>query len=142
MAQIASGVAHNHIPSGLDFRYNNAVKNNGGRYHGKDCIGYGRVQRHWQKHCTKAGFSGVPGICRRPASGENGRFGKQGVFPIALDLTQEESIRVCVQTVLTREGHIDVLVNNAGYGSYGAVEDVPMEEARRQFEVNLFGMAG
>ena len=39
---------------------------------------------------------------------------KQGVFPIALDLTQEESIRVCVQTVLTREGHIDVLVNNAG----------------------------
>ena len=66
---------------------------------------------------------------------------KQGVFPIALDLTQEESIRVCVKTVLTREGHIDVLVNNAGYGSYGAVEDVPMEEARRQFEVNLFGMA-
>jgi len=34
-----------------------------------------------------------------------------------------------------------VLVNNAGYGSYGAVEDVPLEEARRQFEVNLFGLA-
>ena len=35
-----------------------------------------------------------------------------------------------------------MLVNNAGYGSYGAVEDVPLDEARRQFEVNVFGLAG
>jgi short-subunit dehydrogenase len=39
------------------------------------------------------------------------------------------------------EGRIDVLVNNAGYGSYGALEDVPMEEARAQIEVNVFGLA-
>ncbi|WP_319560762.1 SDR family NAD(P)-dependent oxidoreductase [Marispirochaeta sp.] len=38
-------------------------------------------------------------------------------------------------------GGVDILINNAGYGSYGAVEDVPMEEARRQFEINLFGLA-
>ncbi len=66
---------------------------------------------------------------------------KDGIRPIALDLTRDASVEECVQSILRREGHIDILVNNAGYGSYGAIEDVPLEEARRQFEVNLFGMA-
>ena len=66
---------------------------------------------------------------------------QQGITPVALDLTKEESIVACVNTVLAAEKSIDVLVNNAGYGSYGAIEDVPLEEGRRQFEVNLFGMA-
>ena len=65
----------------------------------------------------------------------------EGIQPIPLDLTDEDSIAECVQRILAEAGEIDVLVNNAGYGSYGAIEDVPMEEARRQFEVNLFGMA-
>lgn len=63
------------------------------------------------------------------------------IIPIALDLTDDASIKNCVDTILEKEGHIDVLVNNAGYGSYGAVEDVPPEEARRQFDVNVFGLA-
>jgi short-subunit dehydrogenase len=42
---------------------------------------------------------------------------------------------------LIREGHIDVLVNNAGYAIYGAVEDTSIEDARRQFEVNMVGVA-
>ena len=46
-----------------------------------------------------------------------------------------------MNTILSKEKSIDALVNNAGYGSYGAIEDVPLEEGRRQFEVNLFGMA-
>lgn len=66
---------------------------------------------------------------------------KDGIRPISLDLTNEESMVKCVETILKEVGHIDVLVNNAGYGSYGAIEDVPMDEARRQFDVNLFGMA-
>lgn len=65
----------------------------------------------------------------------------KGISTISLDITKEESIANCVNRILKKEGHIDVLVNNAGYGSYGAVEDVPMEEARRQFEVNIFGLA-
>ncbi|MDR1739788.1 MAG: oxidoreductase [Bacteroidales bacterium] len=64
-----------------------------------------------------------------------------GVTIIPLDLTEDESIIKCVETIIQKEGRIDILINNAGYGSYGAVEDVPLEEARRQFEVNLFGLA-
>ena len=66
---------------------------------------------------------------------------KDGITPVALDLTKDEFIVDCVNTVLSNEKSIDVLVNNAGYGSYGAIEDVPLEEGRRQFNVNLFGMA-
>jgi short-subunit dehydrogenase len=64
-----------------------------------------------------------------------------GIHTISLDVTNEESMVNCVNEILEKEGQIDILVNNAGYGSYGAVEDVPMEEARRQVEVNLFGLA-
>lgn len=65
----------------------------------------------------------------------------KGVSVISLDLTKDESIVDCVNTILQKEGKIDILINNAGYGSYGAVEDVSIEEAKRQFEVNIFGLA-
>ena len=60
-----------------------------------------------------------------------------GVTPIALDVTSEESIDAC----LAATGPLDVLVNCAGYGSFGAIENVSLEEGRRQMEVNLFGLA-
>lgn len=66
---------------------------------------------------------------------------QKGVKTIALDVTNDESMQSCVQTILDKEGRIDVLVNNAGYGSYGTIEDVSMEEARRQLDVNVFGLA-
>jgi len=64
-----------------------------------------------------------------------------GIKVLPLDITQEVSINACLAAIRAESGGIDVLVNNAGYGSYGAVEEVPMAEARRQFEVNLFGLA-
>ena len=64
-----------------------------------------------------------------------------GVIPIKMDVTDEESMVNGVQNVLDAEGRIDVLVNNAGYGYLGAIENVALNEARRQLEVNLFGLA-
>lgn len=62
-----------------------------------------------------------------------------GIRPLALDVTDTASIRDAVTAVLTEAGRVDALVNNAGYGQYGAAEDVTAEEWRRQFDVNLFG---
>jgi NAD(P)-dependent dehydrogenase (short-subunit alcohol dehydrogenase family) len=64
-----------------------------------------------------------------------------GIHPLAMDVTDDTSLQAGVQTILEEQGRIDVLVNNAGYGSYGALEDVPIEEARAQMDVNVFGAA-
>ena len=64
-----------------------------------------------------------------------------GVKVMRMDVTDSASMAEGVKTVLDAEGRIDVLVNNAGYGYFGAVENVTMEEARRQVEVYVFGLA-
>jgi NAD(P)-dependent dehydrogenase (short-subunit alcohol dehydrogenase family) len=64
-----------------------------------------------------------------------------GAILVPLDLTDDRSIIQAAQRIDAQQGRIDVLLNNAGYGAYGAVEDVPLDEARRQFEVNVFGLA-
>jgi NAD(P)-dependent dehydrogenase (short-subunit alcohol dehydrogenase family) len=56
-------------------------------------------------------------------------------------VTDEQSVHECVSEIQKESGGIDILVNNAGYGSYGSLEEVPLHEARRQVEVNLFGLA-
>ena len=57
-----------------------------------------------------------------------------------LDVTDAQSIEELVSAVINNEGRIDVLVNNAGYGLYGSVEDVSLKDAKYQFDVNVFGL--
>lgn len=64
-----------------------------------------------------------------------------GGHALYLDLFDQKSIDECVKTILDKEGKIDLLVNNAGFGLGGSIEDIPIEEAKKQFEVNVFGLA-
>jgi NAD(P)-dependent dehydrogenase (short-subunit alcohol dehydrogenase family) len=58
---------------------------------------------------------------------------------LRLDVTDEQSMRAAVETVEREHGAVGVLVNNAGYSQGGAIEQVPLDAARRQFETNVFG---
>jgi NAD(P)-dependent dehydrogenase (short-subunit alcohol dehydrogenase family) len=64
-----------------------------------------------------------------------------GARLVPLDVTDDQSMRETVAKIAAESGEVDVLINNAGYGSYGSLEEVPIEEGRRQFEVNVFGLA-
>jgi NAD(P)-dependent dehydrogenase (short-subunit alcohol dehydrogenase family) len=64
----------------------------------------------------------------------------KGCRLLALDVTDEASMRAAVDAVTEAEGAVGVLVNNAGYSQSGAVESVPIEQAREQFETNVFGL--
>jgi NAD(P)-dependent dehydrogenase (short-subunit alcohol dehydrogenase family) len=61
---------------------------------------------------------------------------------LPLDLTDEASLEACYRSIDTEVGGVAILVNNAGYGNYGSIEEMPLDAARRQFEVNLFGLGG
>ncbi len=68
-----------------------------------------------------------------------GDLAAESIETLSLDVTDANSIDAAVLGVLDAAGRIDALVNNAGYGQYGAIEDVSLEEWRAQFEANVFG---
>ena len=87
---------------------------------------------------AKAGFT-VYAVARRVDRMSG--LADAGIHVLKMDVTDDKSMVGGIEQIVADTGRIDVLVNNAGYGSYGAVEDVPMAEAKYQFDVNVFGLA-
>jgi NAD(P)-dependent dehydrogenase (short-subunit alcohol dehydrogenase family) len=80
----------------------------------------------------------VYATARRPESIAD--LGQAGCHTLALDVTDEDSMLAAVDAVEQAEGAVGVLINNAGYSQSGAIETVPIEVMRRQFETNVFGL--
>ncbi len=72
---------------------------------------------------------------------KNKYLDKIGGHSIVMDVTKDEEVNAGVDRVIKEQGRIDVLINNAGYGSYATIENIPMEELKYQFDVNVFGYA-
>jgi short-subunit dehydrogenase len=96
------------------------------------------IGKETAKLLLKNGFT-VYGAARRVDKMSDLR--EAGVKLIEMDVTDDASMVKGVNEIIQNEKQIDLLVNNAGYGSYGALEDVPISEAKYQFEVNIFGLA-
>lgn len=64
-----------------------------------------------------------------------------GCIPLGMDISEEEDVVAVVDRVRSERGGVDILINNAGFGTQGSVEETTLEDARYQFDVNLFGLA-
>jgi NAD(P)-dependent dehydrogenase (short-subunit alcohol dehydrogenase family) len=95
------------------------------------------IGRATAEHLAQEGWT-VYATARRPETLTD--LERKGCRTLALDVTSEESMQAAVATVTDEHGAVGVLVNNAGYSQSGAVESVPMEQVRAQFETNVFGL--
>jgi NAD(P)-dependent dehydrogenase (short-subunit alcohol dehydrogenase family) len=95
------------------------------------------IGRATAERLARAGMT-VYASARRPDSIEDLR--EAGCRTLALDVTDEDSMRAAVGEIERAEGAVGTLVNNAGYSQSGAVETVPLDDVRRQFETNVFGL--
>lgn len=80
----------------------------------------------------------VYATARRPETLQD--LADQGCKILALDVTDEDSMAAAVAKVEEEQGSVGVLINNAGYSQSGAVESIPLDVIRRQFETNVFGL--
>ncbi len=81
----------------------------------------------------------VYGVARRTEKMQD--LVSAGGKTLKLDVTNDKNVSEVVKKVIKEQGRIDVLVNNAGYAIYGPVEEISIDEAKQQFEVNIFGLA-
>jgi NAD(P)-dependent dehydrogenase (short-subunit alcohol dehydrogenase family) len=95
------------------------------------------IGRATAAHLAQEGWT-VYASARRPESIAD--LASAGCKTLALDVCDEASMRAAVSAVESAEGAVGVLVNDAGYGQEGAFEETPMDEIRRQFETNVFGL--
>jgi NAD(P)-dependent dehydrogenase (short-subunit alcohol dehydrogenase family) len=95
------------------------------------------IGRATAERLARAGYT-VYATARREESIAG--LAEAGCRTLALDVTDEASMSAAVERVSAEEGAVGVLVNNAGYSQSGAVETVPMDALRRQFETNVFGV--
>ncbi len=95
------------------------------------------IGRATAERLQRDGFT-VYATARRPETLTDLEAG--GCKTLALDVTDEDSMAAAVKAVTDAEGGVGVLVNNAGYSQSGAVESVPLDQVRRQFETNVFGL--
>lgn len=96
-------------------------------------IGHSTAEKLLKKGYTVYGAARTESQLKYLSEYENGNY-------IIMDITNQKDRKNVIKEILKTEESIDILINNAGYGSFGAIEDVPIEEAKRQFEVNLFGL--
>jgi NAD(P)-dependent dehydrogenase (short-subunit alcohol dehydrogenase family) len=89
------------------------------------------------RHLAQKGWK-VYATARRPEAIED--LKADSCETLACDVTDEASMSACVAAVEQAEGAVGVLVNNAGYSQSGAIEEVPLDAVRRQFETNVFGL--
>ncbi len=59
---------------------------------------------------------------------------------VEMDVDNDNSVKTTIEKIISERNRIHILVNNAGYGLFGALEDLPMEEIKRQYETNVFGV--
>jgi short-subunit dehydrogenase len=95
------------------------------------------IGRATAEHLAKQGHT-VYATARRPDSIED--LKESGCRLLALDVTDEGSMEAAVNTVEEAEGAVGTLVNNAGYSQSGAIETIPLDSIRAQFETNVFGL--
>jgi NAD(P)-dependent dehydrogenase (short-subunit alcohol dehydrogenase family) len=95
------------------------------------------IGRATAEHLASKGWT-VYATARKPEAIQD--LEAKGCRTLALDVCDEHSMQAAVSTVEQAEGAIGVLVNNAGYSQSGAVESVPLDQVRRQFETNVFGL--
>jgi len=99
----------------------------------------GGIGRALAKEAAQAGDIAV-GTLRKPDQLEGfNKLVPGKTFAVLLDVNEHEHIHQVIDQTVKQFGKIDVLVNNAGYGLFGAIEEVSMEEARQQMETNFFG---